>query len=335
MSSPGRGVVAAAAFRPHPLLRNAHLQTLVPNLFRPSPRIGLETERWETDDNDFVDLGWFARPAKGQPLAILVHGLTGGFESKYLRGTARKLQRAGWAGLVLQLRGAGPQPNRLPRNYHQGDTQDLHRLLAELRRRYPGSPLATVGWSLGGNIVLKAAGEAGADHLADFVVAASVPFALEPCVRRLNSGFSRVYQRRLLGSLKVMVEQKAAAVDMPPQIDLAAALRATDFRAYDDAWTAPLHGFRDAKDYYRKTQCGNFLAAICRPTLIIHSADDPFMDPTIAPKPQELAPSVRLEISSHGGHVGFMARGRWGLPEFWLEKRILNWLQEARALRAA
>lgn len=328
-------MVTAAGFRPHPLFRNAHLQTLVPNLFRPSPRIGLDVERWETEDQDFVDLGWFARPRAGQPVAILVHGLTGGFESKYLRGTARKLQRAGWAGLVLQLRGAGPQPNRLARNYHQGDTRDLHQLLAELRGRYPGSLLATVGWSLGGNIVLKAAGEAGAGHLADLVVAASVPFALEPCVRRLNRGFSRVYQRRLLGSLKVMVEQKAAVVDLPPRVDLAGALRAPGFREYDDAWTAPLHGFRNAEDYYQQTQCGNFLADIRCPTLIIHSADDPFMDPTITPQPDDLSATVRLEMASHGGHVGFIGRGRWGLPEFWLEKRILRWLQEARVQRVS
>lgn len=330
MTRTARGVVTSADFRPHPLLRSAHLQTLVPNLFRPSPNVGLETERWETADGDFIDLGWFARPRAGQPLAVLVHGLTGGFESKYLRGTARRLQRAGWAGLVLQLRGAGPQPNRLLRNYHQGDTHDLHQLLAELRQRYPRSTLATVGWSLGGNIVLKAAGEAGDDYLADLVVAASVPFALEPCVRRLNSGFSRIYQRRLLGDLKVMVEQKAAAVSIPPDIDVEAALKAPSFREYDGAWTAPVHGFKSAEDYYAQTQCGNFLARIRRPTLIVHSVDDPFMDPAIAPTPEDLAPDVRLEMATHGGHVGFISRGRWGLPEYWLEKRIVRWLQSAQ-----
>ncbi len=331
MTETARGVVTAAQFRPHPLLRGAHVQTLVPNLFRPSPRIALEVERWETADHDFVDLGWFAQPKDGQPIAVLVHGLTGGFESKYLRGTARRLRAAGWAGLILQLRGAGPQPNRQLKNYHQGDTHDLLALLEELQHRYPGSALATIGWSLGGNIVLKAAGEAGDKHRADYVVAASVPFALEPCVRRLNTGFSRIYQRRLLGDLKVMVQQKVAAITPPAHIDVQAALAAPGFREYDAAWTAPVHGFKSAEDYYSQTQCGNFLARIQRPTLIVHSVDDPFMDPAIAPTPDDLAAKVRLEMATHGGHVGFIGRGRWGLPEYWLEKRIVRWLESVRA----
>lgn len=322
------GEVVPSSFRPHPLIRAAHLQTMTPSLLRPTPALNLEVERWDTPDGDFVDLGWFARPQAGQPLAVLVHGLTGGFQSKYLRGTARRLVQAGWAGVVLQLRGAGAEPNRVPRAYHQGDTEDLLSLLQYLREQHRTSRLATIGWSLGGNIVLKAAGEQGKSHLADAVIAASVPFQIEPCVQRLNQGWSRLYQRRMLKDLKTMVQSKAEATPMPPQIDLHAVISAPSFREYDDAFTAPLNGFADAGDYYARTQCGNFLSQIDRPTLIIHSRDDPFMAPHIVPQATDLAPKVRLELSDHGGHVGFLGVGRFGLPKMWLEERIVDWLVE-------
>lgn len=320
------GEVVISEFRPHPLLRAAHLQTILPSLLRPTPGLALEEERWETDDGDFVVLGWFSRPTAGQPIALLVHGLTGGFQSKYLRGTARRLQKAGWAGAVLQLRGGGDEPNRLPRSYHQGDTADLLAILQRLRADNPGSRLATIGWSLGGNIVLKAAGEKGDEHLADDVVAASVPFQIEPCVQRLNTGVSRLYQRRMLQDLKAMVQTKAQTISMPPEVDLEAVLSAPGFREYDQAFTAPLNGFADAEDYYAQTQCGNFLGQIERRTLIVHSRDDPFMAPHVVPRATELAPKVRLEISKHGGHVGFVGANRFGLPAMWLEQRIADWL---------
>ncbi len=324
------GRITASSFRPHPLLGSAHLQTALPTLLRPLPPLALEVERWERPDGDFVDLGWFEKPRPGAPLAVLVHGLTGGFESKYLRATAARLRHAGWAGLILQLRGAGDQPNRMARNYHQGDTADLIALLQRLRAGHPGALIANLGWSLGGNIVLKAAGELGEKHPADLLTAVSVPFALEPCAQRLRQGASRIYQRRLLRDLKAMALRKHAAVQLPEMIDVAAMLRARDFFEFDDAWTAPLHGFEDALDYYRRCECGPFLRAIRRPTLIVHSRDDPFMSPDILPQASDLAPEVTLELSERGGHVGFVARNAWGGPLFWLERRLSDWLQQQR-----
>ena len=318
------GQIVSAAFRPHPLLRNPHWQTIVAGPLRPIPRLDLRIERWERPDGDFVDLGWFG--ASQGRLAVLVHGLTGGFESKYLRATARRLLAAGWAGVILQLRGAGMQPNRLAPNYHQGDTRDLRALLERLRHENPAAELAVLGWSLGGNIVLKAAGEAGADLPADRVAAASVPFELAPCAERMRRGVSRIYQRRLLGQLKAAAARKMAVMTMPAGVDSAATLQAPDFFAFDDAWTAPLNGFADAADYYRRTECGQFLKDIRRPTLIVHSRDDPFMTPDMVPGPEALAPSVRLELAERGGHVGFIAADRWGRPEFWLERRLVDWI---------
>lgn len=324
---PSQFGVHAADFRPHPLLHNAHLQTIVPSLLRPTPRLALSVETWELADGDFVRLGWFARPQRAdQPLAVLVHGLTGGFESKYLRGTARRLIAAGWAGLILELRGAGPEPNRLPRNYHHGDTEDLHALLGRLRDSYPAATIANLGWSMGGNLCLKAAAESGAQHPADVVGAASVPFQLEPCAERLRTGFSRLYQHKLMRGLKAFVARKAQVVDLPGGVDLDAALNAPDFFVFDDAWTAPLHDFDDARDYYHSTACGQFLHRIRKPTLIVHAQDDPFMLPELLPSAECLSDSVRLEVSPRGGHVGFLSAGRAGQPQCWLERRMTHWL---------
>lgn len=324
-----QGQVIDSHFRPHPLLRSPHLQTVVPTLLRPLPALAIEIERWELPDGDFVDLGWFERPLEHGRIAVLVHGLTGGFESKYLRGLARRLRHQGWAGVILQLRGAGAEPNRLPRNYHNGDSADLHALLARLRAEHPQALIATVGWSLGGNIVLKTAGEAGADHPADLVAAASVPFYLEPCAQRLRRGLSQVYQRRLLRDLKAAVQRKAGALSLPAEVDIDAVLRSGDFFAFDETWTAPLNGFTGALDYYERCQSGPYLRHIRRPSLIVHALDDPFMEPHVVPRETDLAPGVTLELARHGGHVGFVAADRRGRPHYWLEARLAGWLEDA------
>ncbi|MGJ8668437.1 MAG: hydrolase [Oceanococcus sp.] len=324
------GQIVRADFRPHPLLRNAHLQTMLPALWRPLPELPLEKERWELPDGDFVDLAWFAKPQTGQPIAVLVHGLTGGFDSKYLRGTALKLKNLGWAGVILQLRGSGSEPNRMARAYHQGDTGDLHALLQRLKEENPGSYLAAAGWSLGANIVLKAAGEDADKFAADSVVAASVPFQLQPCAERMRQGVSRLYQRRLMGDLKLTAAAKAAACELPSPVNVRATQAARDFFEFDDAWTAPLNGFENALDYYSRCECGQFLSEIQVPGLIVHSQDDPFMRADIVPTEQQLSPSLRLELAQRGGHVGFVSSNARGGLEFWLEQRMAQWLQQQR-----
>lgn len=328
------GHIVPAAFKPHPLLRGAHAQTIVPALWRPTPQLPLEIERWELPDGDFVDLGWFVRPQPGQPIAVLVHGLTGGFDSKYLRGTARQLMARGWAGVILQLRGSGEQPNRLAHAYHQGDTGDVHALLARLRQDYPQQFIGLAGWSLGGNVVLKAAGEAGTNLQADAVAAASVPFRLRECAQRMGQGVSRIYQKRLMDDLKLTAQRKAAACGLPAAVDLPATLAARNWFEFDDAWTAPLNGFDSALDYYQRCASGQFLGHIRVNTLIVHSNDDPFMDARIVPSASDLAPCVRMELSTRGGHVGFVAATVWGGFDFWLERRLADWLNQQAAQNA-
>lgn len=321
------GQVVESSFAPHSLLFNAHLQTLFPALLRPAPKLEVRRERLELPDGDFVDLGWSGPAAPGMPLAVLVHGLTGDFDSKYLRGTAQKLVAAGWRTVMLQLRGAGPEPNRLRKSYHQGDTADLRYLLHMLREREPNIFLAVVGWSLGGNITLKAMGEEHDQAPVNCAVASSVPFRLRPCVDVLRQGFARNYQNKMLNALKDQMWRKHAKIPAPPEINLDAANAAQDFIEWDNAYTAPLNGFADADDYYKRCECAPFLSTIARPTLIVHSVDDPFMDTTITPGSEALASQVTMELTQRGGHVGFVESGHYGQPLYWLEQRITDFLQ--------
>jgi uncharacterized protein len=326
MSTALHGRVVAGAFRPHPLLVGPHLQTLA-TLLRPTPRVDLRIERLELPDGDFVDLGWCGEGVG--PLAILLHGLSGGFDSKYARGCAGRLLADGWRCVFLQFRGAGPEPNRLPRSYHHGETEDFRELLAVLRRREPSARLFAVGWSLGGNVLLKYLGEEGDRAPLAAAVAVCAPYALKPCAERLRTGFSRVYQTHLLGELKAMIRRKHAVV--PLDIDLAQALAARDFFEFDDAVTAVLNGFRDAEDYYARSACGQFLGGIAVPTLAIHAKDDPFMTPDVIPEASLLPPSMTLEVCEHGGHVGFVSAGPGLAPRFWLDERIPEFLRTRAA----
>lgn len=329
--STSHGRIVASTFRPHPLLAGAHLQTIAPALLRPLPTLPLRIERMETPDGDFVELGWAGESHASGPIAILVHGLGGGFDSKYIRGLGARLVAAGWRVCALQLRGAGPTPNRLARAYHQGDTADLRLLWRSLRNRDPDGFLAVVGWSLGGNVTLKALGEEGRHAAPDLACVVSVPFDLHVCAEHLRRGFARVYQKRLLDALKDMAQRKHRVTPVQAPADLAQALAARDFVEFDDAYTAPLNGFRNAEDYYARCASGPFLSLIRTPTLILHALDDPFLVPSIVPHESRLAPAITLELAARGGHVGFVSAGPTGQPRMWSEDRLCEHLVTCHA----
>lgn len=327
-STPNRnhGRIVQSGFRPHPLVSGPHLQTIA-SLLRPAPKLDLRRERLELTDGDFLDLGWSGDHHTGGPLAVLVHGLGGGFDSKYVRGTACQLVARGWRTVILQLRGAGPEPNRLHRCYNQGDTEDLRYFWHLLREREPSAFIASVGWSLGGNVTLKALAEEGRAVPVNIAAAASVPFTIRPCAERMRRGFSRVYQKRLLDALKEALRRKHPHIAPSPVVNLAAALAARDFIEYDEAYTAPLAGYRDAEDYYTHSSCGKLLQRIRCPTLVVHALDDPFMTADIIPDVEALSPCLTLEVARSGGHVGFVSAAALGRPYCWLERRLSEYLQ--------
>jgi predicted alpha/beta-fold hydrolase len=320
-------MLTTSAFEPAFWLRNAHAQTIFAAKFRPMPPLAVECERIELDDGDFIDLSWLPERSldEAAPVVIVLHGLNGSLESKYARGLLRQVAVHGARGVLMHFRGAS-MPNRLPRTYHSGETGDFATVLAHIAARYPRAPLAAVGYSLGGNVLLKYLGEQGTAAPLTCAVVVSVPFDLACCAQAMQHGLSRIYQANLIQGMRAVVEAKFAVIESPePLPDLR---RLRDFPSFDDAVTAPLNGFADAKDYYTRASCRPFLRHIRTPTLIIHAKDDPFMTPDIVPSPAVLSAAVRFEVSAHGGHVGFVAAGRYSEPVYWLESRIPAYLRE-------
>jgi hypothetical protein len=314
----------AAEFLPAWWCRGPHAQTLWPILFRSRPRLRLTRERIELPDGDFVDLDW--NENQTGPIVIVLHGLEGSSKSIYARGLLKALQEAGWRGVVMHQRGCSGEPNRLPRSYHSGETADFAHVLRTLRQREPNTVFAAVGYSLGGNALLKWLGETRDRESLRAAVAVSVPFLLNHAARRMAQGFSRLYQWELLRRLHRSLRRKRARMDVPLAIPDVERLRT--FREFDEYVTAPLHGFNGADHYYSACSSRAFLKGIVTPTLIVHAIDDPFMAPDTPPTRAELSEDVRFELYRHGGHVGFVA-GPWPWrPSYWLEHRIPDFLSE-------
>lgn len=287
----------------------------------------LERERLELPDGDFLDVCWTRD--QGGPLVAVFHGLEGGLASHYVAPLLRVLEGAGWQAALMLFRGCSGEPNRLDRSYHSGETGDPAYFLDLLARRRPGSRLAAVGFSLGGNALLKYLGERGTDTPLAAAVAVSVPFELAAGAQRLERGMSRLYQRHLLGHLRAKIAAKFRRRAAPPGlVDLDRLGSLNTFRLFDDAVTAPLHGFAGVDDYYRRCSSRGFLPGIRIPTLVIHALDDPFLTPAAIPSASELPGTVTLELSPSGGHVGFVGGAVPGLAEYWLDRRIPEFLRD-------
>jgi predicted alpha/beta-fold hydrolase len=314
-------MIIESEFRPAPWLKNPHLQTIFAASLRPSPRLSVRRERIDLPDGDFLDLDWVdgGVPA-GSPIVLVLHGLTGSIKSKYARGLMRQAHARGWRAVLMHFRGASGEPNRLPRGYHSGETSDVDYVARLLRQREPQAPLAAVGYSLGGNVLLKWLGEQGAAVPVRTAVAVSVPFDLRLCAASIREGFSRIYQDRLLRLMRASVHLKFQRIE--PPIPLPDLRRLRDFFEYDAAVTAPLHGFAGVDDYYDSCSSRHYLKGVRVPTLVLHAKDDPFMSPDVVPRADELSGQVTIELSAHGGHVGFVAAGARSQPLFWLEERI-------------
>ncbi len=316
-------------FRPAWWLPNRHLQTIWPVLCRKRIALEIRRERLELPDGDFLDVDWVGEYG---PVVIVLHGLQGSVESNYARGLLKNVVARGWRGALMHFRGCSGEANRLPRSYHSGETGDVAWLAAELRRREPETPLTAVAYSLGGNVLLKWLGESGADNPLRAAVAVSVPFDLAAAADAMESGFSRIYRHYLVRKLKQAVRAKIANGSFALPLSDRALGRLRGFREFDDAVTAPMHGFRNAQDYYERCSSRQFVGRIETPTLILHAADDPLMDSEIIPRPSEHSANVELEVSSNGGHVGFVS-GSWPWSvRYWLEDRIPAFLERQLSL---
>ncbi len=315
-------------FQPAPLLRHADAQTIVANLWRPRPGPPVTRVRWELDDGDFLELDRAAGPRPDAPVAVLCHGLEGSSDAPYMRGLARALVTRGLAVVALNFRTCGGLPNRLPRSYHSGETTDLGEVVRRLVLEAPGRPLVVAGFSLGGNVVTKWLGEHGGALPAEVRggAAISVPFDLAASQRRID-GPGRlmwIYRERFMRRLRRKAAWKAR--QFPGLFDAAAIARAGTFAEYDALMTAPVHGFASRDDYYARCSAGRFVSGIRRPYLALSAADDPMVPAESLPVAAAQAnPAVRLVVTPHGGHTGFMD-GALPRPGFWAERSVADFL---------
>lgn len=322
-------MIINSLFKPAWWLSNTHAQTICSTLTRRVKAPIDKHERFELPDGDFIDLAWAINGLSDDaPLVIFLHGLGGSVDSSYVAGQLRAFNRRGWRGLLMHFRGASKEPNRLPRAYHSGDTGDLDRLMHVLDQREPNTKKAIVGISMGGNVLLKWLGEQGTQSTVRAAVAVSVPYQLRLVADRVNQGFSRVYQKYLLGRLREIFLRKLEQYPNTLPWSAADLEAARCFWTFDESITAPLYGFRHVHDYYRESSSRQYLNRITTPTLLIHALDDPFMTPEVLPTVDELSEHVTLELSQRGGHVGFITGQVPGVPVYWLDERIPDFLQD-------
>lgn len=309
-------------------LPGGHLQTLYGALLAPRPRVQYRRERWDTPDGDFVDVDWLreSQVSSDAPLLALFHGLEGGSTSHYAHALMDAVRSLGWRGAVIHFRGCGGEANRLARAYHSGDSREIDWMIGRLRE-HARDALYVTGVSLGGNALLKWLGEEGPAARSQVTAAAAVsaPLDLMAAGDALGRGFNRVYTRNFLITLKRKSLAKLA--HFPDLYDAARVRAATTLRAFDDVVTAPLHGFRDADDYWTRASSKPWLARIAVPTLVLNARNDPFMPAHALPSLREASAHVTLEFPDEGGHVGFVA-GAFPGHLRWLPQRIIAFLRQ-------
>ncbi len=323
-----------SSFRPARWLRHRHLQTIYTSLpwaYRHRPRT--HREILELPDGDATAVDWAVANDElppTSPLLVILHGLESSAQSAYARMLMHAATARGWHCCVMHFRDCGDYSNRLPRRYHAGETNDVRYFLSELQGSEKYGPIVAAGYSLGGSVLLKYLGEAAGTTPLRAACAVCVPLDLHKSAEALNIGFSIVYQRHLLKRMKKALRAKfdrhTAAFDWQR------AMSATTFAEFDDAVTAPLHGFEGMNDYYDRCSSRHFLNGIDRPTLIINALDDPFMTPDVVAELGAVADAVTIELSENGGHVGFIDGGTPWNPHYYLPDRITGFLAPYTAM---
>ena len=307
-----------------------HLQTLWGKLFRRQSPAPTTVERWDTPDGDFIEVHRLAGPPRG-PRLVLLHGLEGTIRSHYAQGLLGEAARRGWAADLLIFRSCGAEMNRTRRFYHSGETSDLALVVDRIVAEFPRALIGLAGVSLGGNVLLRFLGERGSNLPSQLAAAAaiSVPFDLGRSSKRINRGFSTVYQQFFLRSLKRKVRQKVERFPDLVTPDRFASLRTLE--QFDDAITAPLHGYRDAVDYYARASSLPALPDIRLKTLLLSAIDDPMLPPEVLDEVREAArknPALEIEFVKGGGHAGFVTGSVPWRPFYYAEYRVGKFFAE-------
>ncbi|HEU4623096.1 MAG TPA: hydrolase [Burkholderiaceae bacterium] len=311
-----------------------HMQTILPALISRRPFVRYRRERWDTPPSelgdDFIDVDFVDATDEHTPLVVMFHGLEGSSHSHYACALMHAVQTRGWAGAVPHFRGCSGEPNRTARAYHSGDTQEIDWIIDRFARRYPQRPIYACGISLGGNALAKWLGEyLDAARRVRRAAIVSAPLDLRAGGRALSSGFNMVYTRMFLRTLKEKAIAKAQRHAELAHLSARAheIIAARDLYAYDNLYTAPVHGFRDTDDYWTRASAKPWLAHIQVPTLVLNARNDPFMPADALPRAFEVSPSVVLEQPEEGGHVGFATGGFPGRLD-WLPTRLLQFFAD-------
>lgn len=305
-------------------LPNCHFETIIPALFRKVPGVPYQRERITLEDGDFLDLDW-AHQYRSRSLAIITHGLEGDTMRGYVKGMAKKFYTQGWSALAWNHRGCSGEPNRLRRFYHSGSTEDLRAVVNHALQTGRYDQIALIGFSLGGNMTLKYLGEEAeqAPREVHKAVVYSVPLHLSSCSASLREARNWIYAQRFKQDLSHKVKQKASL--MPNDISAAHLSKIRTLKDFDNYYTAPLHGFEDAEDYYTKSSSIHYVEKIVHPTLIVNAQNDPFLAPPCFPfELFEKLEHVYFEAPSTGGHCGFTAKHKEGF--YWSELRAWDFV---------
>ncbi len=317
-------LIAKSTYKKSSFISGEHIETVLPSLFRKVKLTPTKKERINTPDNDFLDIDW--HQVESKTLVIVCHGLEGNSKSQYVVGAANHFNKNNIDALVWNYRGCSTEINLTTQFYHSGATYDLETvILHALKKGYAN--IALIGFSLGGNLVLKYLGEVRKKH-AQIVaaVAFSVPLDLSASANEISKLKNSLYALRFLRRLKRKLRAKHALLGDKFPLNGVGSIH--NIRAFDAAFTGPLHGFKDAEDYYAKSSALFFLDTITTPVLIVNALNDPFL-------PMECYPTERLrkhkhiwfETPAHGGHVGFMPAAKDG--SYWSERRAFEFIKEA------
>ena len=305
-------------------IKNPHLQTLLPRFIRKKALFTPVWQTLDTHDDDFLDLAWSEQQdteiARNKPIFVLFHGLEGCFYSPYANGLMNAFSKSGWLSVMMHFRGCSGKPNKKARAYHSGEVTDARFFLEQLNQQFPNTPKVAVGISLGGNMLANYLAQYRDDPILSAATIVSAPLDLSACANRIEQGFSKVYKRYLLSSLKRNALQKHDLIQGELALSYSSIKRVTRLYEFDDLVTAPLHGFKDAQDYYDQCSGLSKLQQITLPTLIIHAKDDPFMTEAVIPK-FVLPDNIDYRLYENGGHVGFLT-GTALKPKFWLEEAL-------------
>lgn len=321
-------MIKTSTFKPAWWLNSCHLQTMAAKLLRRNQSIDVIIETVELPDGDFVDLAWTEQPedSPAKPIVFVLHGLEGSINSHYAKGMMNSIKEKGWIGVLMHFRGCSGRPNRQGPSYHSGDTWDVHYCTQFLKDRFAKRPLAIIGFSLGGNVLTRYLSE---DQNNPFDCAAVIcaPLHLASCSVRIGKGFSKVYQKYLVDMLKDSTHAKIK-LDLISHLSSDELAKIHTLYDFDDKVTAPINGFEGATDYYEQSSGIFVLDKISKPTLIIHALDDPFLCHEYLQQLPKEHQHINFEISNRGGHVGFISGSNPLKPQYWLEHRVLNFIEQ-------